>query len=46
MVETRLKWFGYMERRNVDSITKRVDQMEGSQITGGRDRGRPTKKKL
>jgi len=33
MVETRLRWFGHVERRHVDSIVKRVYQIEGSQIT-------------
>jgi len=36
MVETRLTWFGHIERRPVDSVVKRVDQMEGGQITRGR----------
>ena len=35
MVETRLRWFGNVERRL-------VDQMEGSQITRGRGRPRKT----
>ena len=30
-VENRLKWFGHVERRSVDSVVKRVDQMERSQ---------------
>jgi hypothetical protein len=38
MVETRLRWFRHAERKTVDFAVKRVDQMEGSQIT--RDRGR------
>ena len=33
MVETRLRWFGHVERRSIDSVVRRVDQMEGSQIT-------------
>jgi len=41
MVETRLRWFGHVERRLVDLVVRRVDQMEGSQITRGR--GRPRK---
>jgi len=40
MVETRLRWFGHVERRHVGSIL-RVDQMKSGQIT--RDRGRPRK---
>ena len=38
MVETRLRWFRYVERRSVDSVVRRVDQ---SQIT--KCRGRPRK---
>jgi len=30
MVETRLRWFGHVERRLVDFVVRRVDQMEGS----------------
>ena len=40
MVGTRLKWFGYVERRHVDYVVRRVDQMKGSQITRGRWRSR------
>ena len=28
MVENRFRWFGYVERRSVDSVVRRVDQME------------------
>ena len=38
MVETRLRWFGHVDRRFVDSVVRRVDQMEGSQITRARGR--------
>ena len=31
MVETRLEWFGHVERRPLDYLVKRVDQMEGGQ---------------
>jgi len=31
MVENRLRWFGHVERRLVDYVERRVDQMEGSQ---------------
>ncbi|KAH1265396.1 Ribosome biogenesis protein WDR12 [Glycine soja] len=41
MVENRLRWFGHVERRPVDSVVRRVDQMERRQII--RDRGRPKK---
>jgi hypothetical protein len=33
MVENRLRWFGHVERRPVDSVVRRVGQMEDSQIT-------------
>jgi hypothetical protein len=42
MVETRFGWFGHVERRPVDSVVKRVDLMEGGQITRGRGRPRKT----
>ena len=42
MVENRLRWFEHLERRHVDSVVRRVDQMEGSQITRGRGRPRKT----
>jgi hypothetical protein len=35
VVKTRLRWFGHVERRYVDYVVRRVDQMEGSQITKG-----------
>jgi len=41
MLENRLRWFGDLERRHVDFVTRRVDHMENSQITRGR--GRPRK---
>jgi len=42
MVKTRLRWFGYVERRNDDSIVRRVDPMGDSQVTIGRGRPRKT----
>jgi len=30
MVESRLRWFGHVERTNVDSVIRTVDQMEDS----------------
>lgn len=39
MVENRFKWFGHVEKRSVDSVVKRVDQMKRRQII--RERGRP-----
>jgi hypothetical protein len=41
LVENRLRLFGHAERRVVDVVVRRVDQMEGSQVK--RDRGRPRK---
>ncbi|KAH1218893.1 hypothetical protein GmHk_13G039165 [Glycine max] len=41
MVENRLRWFGHIERRLVDSVVRRVDQMERRQTIRGR--GRPKK---
>ncbi|KAH1256215.1 LINE-1 retrotransposable element ORF2 protein [Glycine max] len=41
MVENRLRWFGHVERRPVDSVVRRVDQMERRQTIRGR--GRPKK---
>jgi len=42
IVETRLRWFEHVERRRVDSVVRRVDQIERSQITRGRGRPRKT----
>ncbi|KAL5168243.1 LINE-1 retrotransposable element ORF2 protein [Glycine soja] len=41
MVENRLRWFGHVERRPVDSVVRRIDQMERRQTIRGR--GRPKK---
>ncbi|RZB50734.1 Metal tolerance protein 4 isoform B [Glycine soja] len=41
MVENRLRWFGHVERRPVNSVMRRVDQMERRQTIRGR--GRPKK---
>jgi len=41
LVENRLRWFGHVERRPVDAVIRRVDQMEESQVK--RDRRRPRK---
>jgi len=41
LVENRLRWFGHVERRLVDAMVRRVDQMEESQVKRGR--GRPKK---
>jgi len=39
-VETRLRWFGHMERRPIDFVVRRVNKIEGSQITIGMRRPR------
>jgi len=36
--------FGHVERRFVDSVVRRVDQMEDSPITRGRGRPRKTRR--
>jgi hypothetical protein len=41
MVENRLRWFGHVERRPVDVVVRRADQMV-SQIRRGRGRPRKT----
>jgi len=41
LVENRLRWFGHVERRPVDTVVRRVDQMKESQVK--RSRGRPRK---
>jgi len=40
-VENRLRWFGHVERKPVDAVVRRVDQMEKSWVKRGR--GRPKK---
>jgi len=35
MVENRLRWFGHVERKPVDFVVRRVDQMEHNRITCG-----------
>lgn len=41
MVESRLRCFGHVERRPIDSVVSRVDQMERRKSIRGR--GRPIK---
>jgi len=43
LVENRLRWFGHVERRLVDAVVRRVDQMEESQVKIKRGRARPRK---
>jgi len=42
LVENRLRWFGHVERKPVDVVVRRVDQMEESQVKRGRGRPRKT----
>ena len=42
MVETMLRWFRHVKRRSVYYVVRRVDQIEGSQISRGRWRPRKT----
>jgi len=46
MVKTWLRWFGHLETRPIDFAVKRVDRMEGIQITRGRGRPRKQEKLL
>lgn len=41
MVENTLRWFEHVERKSVDSVVRRVDQMKRMQKIKGR--GRPWK---
>jgi len=38
MVEIWFKWFGHVQRRLVNYVVKRVDRMNGSQITKDREK--------
>jgi len=42
LVENRLRWFGHVDRRPVDAVVRRVDQMEESHVKRGRGRPRKT----
>jgi len=42
LVENRLRWIGHVERRPIDAVVRRVDQMEESQVKRGRGRPRKT----
>lgn len=41
MVENRLRWFRYVEKKPADFVVRKVDQMERRQTI--RERGRPRK---
>ena len=43
LVENRLRWFGHVERRLVDVVVRKVDQMEESRVKRGRGRTGKTK---
>jgi len=40
VVENRFRWFGHVERKPVDSILRRVDQIDVSHIIRGIRRGK------
>jgi hypothetical protein len=42
LVENRLRWFEHVERRSVDAVVRRVDQMEESHVKRGKGRPRRT----
>jgi hypothetical protein len=46
LVENKLRWFVHVERRPVDTVVRRVDQMEESQLKRGKGRPRKTMKLL
>jgi len=45
MVENKLRWFEHVERRPIDSVVRRVDQMEDRQLTRPRKTIRETIRK-
>jgi hypothetical protein len=42
LVENKLRWFVHVERRPVDAVVRRVDQMEESLVKRGRGRHKNT----
>jgi len=36
LVENRLRWLGYVERRLIDVVVRKVDQMEESHVKKGK----------
>ena len=46
LVENRLRWFGHLERRPVDAVVRRVDQMEDKSKAVEKDLGKLLEKPL
>ncbi|VFQ69260.1 unnamed protein product [Cuscuta campestris] len=42
LVETRVRWFGHVERRPIEHPVRRVDQMVNRHVAGGRGRPKRT----
>lgn len=42
MMENKLSWLGHVERRSVDSVVRRIHQMETRNKITGRGRSRKT----
>lgn len=42
MIRARLRWFGHVERKYVDYVVKRLDEIEGNLIARGRERPKKT----
>lgn len=38
MLESYLRWFGYVGRRPIEALVRRVDQMKDNPIIKGRER--------
>jgi len=36
LIENKLRWFGHIERRLVDAVVRRVDQIDESHVKRGR----------
>ena len=46
LVENRFRCFGHVERRPVEAVIRKVDQMEESQVKRGKGRPRKTIRKV
>lgn len=42
MVENRLRWFGHVKRRPIESVLRKVDQIKTRETNRGRGRPRKT----